>query len=103
MMGVMMIDAAARAEHDHELERLVRAAQRGDQLAMAELMGVLAPLVARWCGPIALQDGADAAQEALIAIFRGLPGLRQPAALVGWARAIAIREAVRVAKRERSR
>lgn len=78
---------------------LVRAAQRGDALAMAELLDVLAPAVGRWCGPIALEDGADAAQEALIAVFRGLPDLREPAALYGWARSIAIREAVRVARR----
>ena len=53
----------------------------------------------RWCGPIALQDAPDAAQEALIAVFRGLKGLREPAALHGWARAIAIREALRIARR----
>jgi len=99
----MMIDATLHAERDREVERLVRAAQRGDQLAMAELMGLLAPSVARWCGPIALQHGPDAAQESLIAILRGLPGLRDPSALFGWARAIAIREAVRIAKRERGR
>lgn len=86
-----------------DLVRLVPAAQRGDQLAMAELMDVLAPFVGRLCGPIALQHGADAAQESLIAIFRGLRGLREPTALFGWARAIAVREAVRVARRERSR
>ena len=78
---------------------LVRAAQRGDGLAMAELLDVLAPAVGRWCGPIALQDAPDATQEALIAVFRGLRGLRDPAALYGWARAIAVREAVRVARR----
>jgi RNA polymerase sigma-70 factor (ECF subfamily) len=102
-MSVMTIDASAPSDRDREVEGLVRAAQGGDQLAMADLMDLLAPLVARWCGPIALQDGADAAQESLIAIFRGLSGLRQPAALFGWARAIAIREAVRIAKRERVR
>src|SRR5690242_5143909 len=66
---------------------------------MAELLDVLAPAVGRWCGPIALQDAPDATQEALIAVFRGLRGLRDPAALYGWARAIAVREAVRVARR----
>jgi DNA-directed RNA polymerase specialized sigma24 family protein len=70
---------------------------------MAELIDLLAPFAARLCGPIALQHGADAAQEALIAIFRGLRGLREPAALFGWARAIAVREAVRLARRERRR
>lgn len=78
---------------------LVQGAQRGDGLAMAELVDELAPAVGRWCGPIALQDSQDAAQEALIVIFRRLGSLRQPAALFGWARAIAVREAVRVARR----
>lgn len=82
-----------------ELTRLVRAAQRGDGLAMAELLDVLAPAVGRWCGPIALQDAPDAVQEALVAVFRCLKQLRDPAALRGWARAIAVREAVRVAQR----
>jgi len=59
--------------------------------------------VARLCGPSALRHGADAAQESLIAIFRGLRGLREPAAPFGWARAIAVREAVRVTRRERQR
>jgi RNA polymerase sigma factor (sigma-70 family) len=79
-------------------EALVRAAQRGDPIAMADLIDMLAPYVGRVCGPIALQDGPDAAQEALIAIFKNLRGLREPAAIYGWARAIAVREAVRVAR-----
>jgi len=78
---------------------LVRAAQRGDPMALGELMEILAPYVGRICGPIALQDGPDAAQEALIIILRGLPDLREPAALFGWARVIAVREAVRIARR----
>ena len=78
---------------------LVRAAQRGDALAMNELLDLLAPYVGRLCGPIALQDSADAAQEALIAVFQNLKGLREPAALYGWVRTIAVREAVRVAQR----
>ena len=78
---------------------LVRAAQRGDRIAMAEVMDALAPYVERVCGPIALQDGPDAAQEALIAIFKSLRGLREPGAIYGWARAIAVREAVRVARK----
>jgi DNA-directed RNA polymerase specialized sigma24 family protein len=82
-----------------ELTALVRAAQRGDGLAMARLIDVLTPAIGRWCGPIALQDGPDATQEALIAVFRGLKGLAEPAALFGWARSIAVREAVRVARR----
>lgn len=80
-------------------EELVRAAQHGDAIAMQELLGVLTPYVGRLCGPIALDDGADAAQEALIAVFRNLRQLSEPAALYGWVRAIAVREAVRVACR----
>jgi RNA polymerase sigma factor (sigma-70 family) len=82
-----------------QLGGLVRAAQRGNALAMNELLDLLAPYVGRLCGPIALQDGADAAQEAMIAIFRRLGQLREPAALFGWVRAITVREAVRVARR----
>jgi RNA polymerase sigma factor (sigma-70 family) len=78
---------------------VVRAAQRGDTVAMNSVLDGLAPYVGKICGPIALSDGPDAAQEALIAIFRGLRGLENPAALFGWARAIAVREAVRVARR----
>lgn len=78
---------------------LVRHAQRGDSLAMNELLDHLAPYVGRICGPIALDDGPDAAQEALISVFRSLRGLREPAALYGWVRQIAVREAVRTARR----
>jgi RNA polymerase sigma factor (sigma-70 family) len=77
----------------------VRAAQRGDALAMSRLLDELTPYVGRLCAPIALADGPDAAQEALIAVFQNLGGLREPAALYGWVRRIAVREAVRVAQR----
>jgi RNA polymerase sigma factor (sigma-70 family) len=80
-------------------EQVVRAAQRGDTVAMNDVLDALTPYVGRICGPIALSDGPDAAQEALIAVFRSLRGLENPAALFGWARAIAVREAVRVARR----
>ena len=43
---------------------LVRAAQRGDRMAQGELMDALIPFLGRLCGPIALQDGPDAVQEA---------------------------------------
>ena len=79
--------------------RWVRAAQRGDALAMSRLLDELTPYVGRLCAPIALADGPDAAQEALIAVFQNLRTLREPAALYGWVRRIAVREAVRVARR----
>lgn len=80
---------------------LVRAAQEGDALALAGLVDHLAPFVGRICGPIALEQGEDAAQEALIAVLRDLPSLREPRALRGWVRRIAAREAVRHAQATR--
>jgi RNA polymerase sigma factor (sigma-70 family) len=83
------------------LDGVVRAAQGGDALAMDRLLAEISPYVGRICASIALQDGPDAAQEALIAVFRALPQLAEPAALRGWVRAITVREAVRVANRSR--
>lgn len=80
---------------------LVRAAQAGDTLAMSQILDVLAPWVGRICGSIALDAGPDAAQEALIQVFRDLRSLREPEAMRGWVRRIATREAVRHAKLER--
>lgn len=80
---------------------LVRAAQGGDMLAMQDLLDTLMPFVGRVCGPIALSDGADAAQETLVAVFRNLHRLREPEALMGWVRTIATRESVRLAKLRR--
>ena len=68
---------------------------------MAQLIDVLTPQVGRICGPIALEDGRDAAQEALLQIFRDLRTLREPKALRGWTRRIAVREAIRHAQRAR--
>jgi RNA polymerase sigma factor (sigma-70 family) len=84
---------------DQELAATVRAAQRGDAMAMAALVDELMPYVGRICGAIALQQGEDAAQEALIVVLRKLRRLQDPHALRGWVRTIATREAVRVAKR----
>ncbi|MEV7618238.1 RNA polymerase sigma factor [Streptomyces sp. NPDC089799] len=78
---------------------LARAARSGDTLALHGLLDHLTPYVARICDPIALADGPDAAQEALLAVFRSLRSLKDPQALYGWVRAIAVREAVRVARR----
>lgn len=80
---------------------LIRAAQSGDGLALSRLMDVLAPFVGGLCGPIALDNGPDAAQETLIQVFRDLHTLREPGALMGWVRRIAVREAVRHATRAR--
>ncbi|MFG2772005.1 RNA polymerase sigma factor [Streptomyces sp. NPDC048350] len=92
------------AERERERERdravaLARAARRGDTLALHDLLDHLTPYIARVCRSIALDDGPDATQEALIAVFTRLRSLREPEALYGWVRTIAVREAVRVAGR----
>jgi RNA polymerase sigma factor (sigma-70 family) len=79
---------------------LVRAAQGGDTLALSQLLDRLGPYVGRVCGPIALDSGPDAMQDTLIAILRGLSTLRDPMALRGWVRVIAVREAIRHADRD---
>jgi RNA polymerase sigma-70 factor (ECF subfamily) len=78
---------------------LARAARAGNTLALHELLDHLTPYVARICEPIALADGPDATQEALVAVFTSLRSLKDPQALYGWVRAIAVREAVRTARR----
>lgn len=92
-----------RPEPNHRdpqrMTALVRAAQAGDKMAVGDLLDLLTPYVRRLCGPIALDEGADATQEALIAIFRNLGQLRAPEALFGWVRTVAVREAVRIAQR----
>jgi RNA polymerase sigma factor (sigma-70 family) len=78
---------------------IVAAAQRGDALALDRLLDELAPYVRRLCARIAPEAPDDATQEALLAVFRGLPSLRAPEAIVTWVRAVTVRTAVRVARR----
>jgi len=84
------------------MEELVRRAQRGDTRAMNELLTEIAPYVGRICGAVALDAADDATQEALVAIFRNLPNLRDAIALRAWARRIAVREALRAAGNRRA-
>jgi len=79
----------------------IRAAQAGDLIALDELLDAMLPWVGRLCGSIALDSGPDAAQETMIQVLRDLKGLREPAALRGWVRRIATREAIRHAERTR--
>ena len=84
-----------------ELERHVKSAQQGDPLAMAALLRGLAPWVGRICGSIALDDGDDAMQETMIRVLKGIRSLRELAALRGWVRRIAVREAIKLAQARR--
>ena len=68
---------------------------------MDALVRALMPYVGRVCGAIALDRGDDAMQETFIAVLRNLRTLREPAALHGWVRRIAVREAIRAATRGR--
>jgi RNA polymerase sigma-70 factor (ECF subfamily) len=79
-------------------EATVRRAQRGDAASLEAVLRDLAPYLGRICGAIALDAGDDALQEAMVAIARNLGSLREPAALRGWARRIAVREAVRAGR-----
>jgi RNA polymerase sigma factor (sigma-70 family) len=80
------------------VNELVRAAQRGDPLAMDALVRALTPYVGRICGAVALDRGDDAMQETFIAVFANLRSLRTPAALHSWVRSIAVRESIRQAR-----
>jgi RNA polymerase sigma-70 factor (ECF subfamily) len=81
---------------------LIRRAQRGDPTALHEVVVDLMPYVGRICGAIAMDNQDDAMQEAMLAIVRHLRSLREPAALRGWARRIAVREAIRAGRGGRS-
>jgi RNA polymerase sigma factor (sigma-70 family) len=83
------------------VEAQVRAAQRGDPLAMDALLTELAPWVGRICAAIALDQGEDAMQETLIVVLRNLSALREPAAWRAWVRRIAVRESLRMARDDR--
>jgi RNA polymerase sigma factor (sigma-70 family) len=75
----------------------VSAAQQGDALALDRLLDELAPYVRRLCARIAPATADDATQEALLAIFRGLPSLRAPGAIMTWVRSVTVRTAIRLA------
>lgn len=79
-------------------DTIVRQAQRGDAWALDAVVRAIEPYLGRICGAIALEAGDDALQEALVQVITKLGSLREPAALWGWARRIAVREAVRTAR-----
>jgi RNA polymerase sigma factor (sigma-70 family) len=83
------------------VEAQIRAAQRGDPVAMDALLTDLAPWVGRICAAIALEQGEDALQETLMVVLRNLPALRDPAAWRAWVRRIAVRESLRMVRDNR--
>lgn len=74
-------------------DTLTRAAQGGDQAALDQLLRSSLPVVyhvaARSLPPA---DADDVAQETMIRVVRGLPGLRRPERFASWLLSIALRE-----------
>jgi RNA polymerase sigma-70 factor (ECF subfamily) len=66
---------------------------------MDALMRELSPRLGKVCAAISPQNREDALQETLIAVLRNIRALREPAAVYGWARRIAVHESIRVARR----
>ena len=66
---------------------------------MDALMRELSPRLGMVCASISPQHREDALQETLIAVLRNVGALREPAAIHGWARRIAVHESIRVARR----
>ncbi len=83
---------------------LARRACAGDAAALNELLAELRPLVVRTTR-LVVGSGSwaaeDAAQEALLDISRGISRLRDPTVVRTWALRVAMRRAIKVARRER--
>lgn len=79
------------------IDDLVDRAQRGDVIAMGALVDELSPWVGRICAGICEQHAEDARQNTLVIVLRCLGDLRDPAAIRGWVRRIAVRESIRIA------
>ncbi|HET9771325.1 MAG TPA: RNA polymerase sigma factor [Acidimicrobiia bacterium] len=93
---------AVTARAGWTVDEVVRRAQKGDASALDALVDEVLPYAARVCGAVALDAGDDALQETMVAVIRNIGALREPAALRGWVRRIAVREAVRAARGGRS-
>jgi RNA polymerase sigma-70 factor (ECF subfamily) len=80
-----------------EPERLARAAARGDQEAARALLTALLPRVRNLARYLVRRDSEtdDAAQEALVAVLRGLPTYRGEGTIVSWADRVAARAVFR--------
>jgi RNA polymerase sigma factor (sigma-70 family) len=78
-------------------ERTVRAARLGNREAIALLLDVSHPHVQRFARVLCStpEDAEEAAQEALIVLFRKIGTLRAAAALASWAFQIVRRECIR--------
>jgi RNA polymerase sigma factor (sigma-70 family) len=83
---------------------LATRARGGDAAALNELLAELQPSVVRTARLVVGSGSSaaeDAAQDALLDISRGISRLRDPASVRTWALRVAIRRALKVARRER--
>src|SRR5215212_8452509 len=85
-------------------EDVVAAAQAGDADSIATLMSASHPHVQRFARTLCStpEDAEDAAQEALIILFRKVGTLRASGALASWLFQIVRHECLRRARRSRS-
>ncbi|MGV9297541.1 MULTISPECIES: RNA polymerase sigma factor [Amycolatopsis] len=81
-------------------DQLVLAAQRGDEASIAVLVSGAYPHVRRFAFSLCAssQDAEDAAQEAMIVLFRKIGTLRATAALASWMFRIVRNECLRRAR-----
>jgi RNA polymerase sigma factor (sigma-70 family) len=82
-------------------EQLVRAAQAGDLESLTAVVHGAHPHVRRFAGHLCAspQDAEDAAQEALIVLYRKIGSLRATAALASWMFRVVRHECLRRARR----
>ena len=82
-------------------EQLVEAAQGGDLASLTAVVHGAHPHVRRFAGHLCAspQDAEDAAQEALIVLYRKIGSLRASAALASWMFRIVRNECLRRARR----
>ncbi|MGW7518363.1 RNA polymerase sigma factor [Streptomyces sp. NPDC054796] len=82
-------------------DQLVSAAQRGDESSIEMLISGVYPHVRRFAFSLCAssQDAEDAAQEAMIVLFRRIGTLRATAALASWMFRIVRNECLRRARR----
>lgn len=89
-----MTDHAPRSRN---LADWVRPAQQGERDAMRALLEGLAPLVLSTARRVVgnSEDARDAAQDAMHAVVRDLGSLREPAAIIAFAKRVAARVSLR--------
>lgn len=89
---------------DADLDRLAAAAAAGDGAALERLLGAIRPAVLQRCRRILPfpADAEDAAQEALLAVAKGIAGFEGRSAFTTWLYPLVARSAFATYRRMRS-